>query len=134
MTVAAMHTVALGEQLQQASARAERRFRKTAARIVSNPWMITTGEDLRFPKAEGPRPFHLPVIQGYLAQVLEVAHTNPTVARQFFDVMTFMRQPPALFHPSVSAPVVRHLIGKLFQVKEPQQTAQEFRPTVQPNR
>ena len=141
MSVAALHAMALRDAVQSLNnglgklraSTVGRRFQKTAARIVNNPWMITTGEDLRFEKAEGPRPFHLPIMQGYLSQVLEIAHHNPVVAKRFFDVMTFMKEPPALFHPSVSMPVVRHLIGKLLQKRPSRQATREMRPSVQPN-
>lgn len=122
MTVAALHAVALGEQVQKlnhqgkglAASGLSRRFQKEAAKIVNNPWMITTGEDLRFQEAEGPRPFSLPIIQNYLAQVFEIAHTNPAVAKQFFEVMTFMKEPPAFFQPVVLVPVLKHLAKKAF--------------------
>ena len=123
MTVAALHAIALGEQVQKsinqgkslANSGLSRRFQKEAARIVGNPWMITTGEDLRFPEAEGPRPFSLPIAQTYLAQVFDVAHHNPAVAKQFFEVMTFMKEPPALFHPKVLFSVMNYSAGKMIK-------------------
>lgn len=122
MTVAALQAVKLGEMLrtqkQKRATLAEPglayHFQKQAAQIVNNPWMITTGEDLRFAKAEGPRPFSLSIMHRYLAQVFEVAHYNPTVAKQFLQVMTFLKEPPALFHPAVLLPVAHHWVGKMF--------------------
>lgn len=121
MTVAALHAVALGKLLHQqrqqgqglSSSGMVRCFQTEAARIVNNPWMITTGEDLRFAKAEGPRPWSLPIAQSYLAQVFDLAHQNSAVAKRFFEVMTFMQEPPAFFRPDVLLPVAQHVVGKI---------------------
>ncbi|MEM7128231.1 MAG: hypothetical protein AAF702_18005 [Chloroflexota bacterium] len=121
MTVAALHAVALGEELHNLKIRNKelnqpgiaKRFQKEAARIVNNPWMITTGEDLRFPQAEGPRPLPLHIMHRYLAKIFDVAHRDPQVAKRFMEVMTFMEEPTALFRSDILLALARQTISKL---------------------
>ena len=136
MTVAALQAVKLGELYHEqkrgnlTAPGLAHRFQKEAARIVNNPWMITTGEDLRFAKAEGPRPFSLSVMHRYLAQIFEIAHYNPAVAKQFFEVMTFLKKPSALFQPAMLLLVSRHVIGKMLR-KPAMLERKEQRPATQ---
>lgn len=121
ITVAALHAVTLQDLLRDLVRRGHdrtqpgvaRQFQKSAARIVQNPWMITTGEDLRFPQSEGPRPWLLPLIQGYLAQVFDAAHRDPRVAKRFMEVMTFVEGPPALFRPDILLALARQAMSKM---------------------
>lgn len=120
MTVAALQAVALGEQIRNATAHGQslsqagiaRQFQQEAARIVQNPWMITTGEDLRFPQTEGPRPWSLLLMHRYLAGVFDAAHHDPRVAKRFLEVMTFLEEPPALFQPTIFFSVARLAMRK----------------------
>jgi hypothetical protein len=78
------------------------RFRKKAAGIVANPWLLATGEDFRYAQTEGKRPPVLPVLHGYLDRVFFAEGYDPYVVKQFLQVLHMMKAPPALFLPQVA--------------------------------
>ncbi|HYP41302.1 MAG TPA: FAD-dependent monooxygenase [Chloroflexia bacterium] len=85
-------------------------FRKRAAGIVADPWMMATGEDFRYAQTEGKRPPVLPVMHRYLNRVLEAESHDPYVVQQFLQVLHMMRSPAAMFSPPV---VLRVLTARL---------------------
>ena len=120
MTVAALHAMELQKLLDDLHKGGQslvqpgigRRFQTASAQIIKNPWMITTGEDLRFPQAEGPRPRSLAWVHRYLGRVFDAAHRDPGVAKRFLEVMTFVREPSALFHPDVLLALARYRLNQ----------------------
>ncbi|MEM7112636.1 MAG: FAD-dependent monooxygenase [Chloroflexota bacterium] len=113
MTVVAQQAAALGDLLQQmeqgglAPEALTRQFQKEVARVTENPWMVTTGEDLRFPEAEGERPLPARVVQGYMGRVLAVAQQDTKILHRFLEVMSFLREPTAMFAPEVILAVIK---------------------------
>lgn len=82
------------------------RFRKKAAGVVANPWLLATGEDFRYEKTEGVRPAVLPVLHRYLDRVFAAEAFDPYVVKQFLQVLHMMKPPPALFLPPVALRVL----------------------------
>jgi 2-polyprenyl-6-methoxyphenol hydroxylase-like FAD-dependent oxidoreductase len=102
MSVAAMETRALDECLAAGLDGLAARFYARASKIVDIPWLIATGEDLRFPQVAGDRPFGTGLVNSYLERVHAVASEDPFVCRKFFDVLNLLASPTSLMTPAVA--------------------------------
>jgi hypothetical protein len=102
MSVAATEAQALGESLSSGLDGLSQRFYAKASRIIDIPWTIATGEDLRYPQVQGPRPSGFGLVNRYLERVHAVASEDPAVCRKFFDVLNLLVPPPSLMAPSVA--------------------------------
>jgi 2-polyprenyl-6-methoxyphenol hydroxylase-like FAD-dependent oxidoreductase len=110
MTSSAMQSRALGEVMAAARRAARldgtwRTFFRRAARVVDIPWMVTAGEDFRYPEVEGPRPPATDLINRYVAQVHRAASEDEEVYRAFLYVMNLAKAPPSVFAPATAVRV-----------------------------
>jgi 2-polyprenyl-6-methoxyphenol hydroxylase-like FAD-dependent oxidoreductase len=102
MSVAATEAKALDESLAGGINNLARRFYARARKIIDIPWLIATGEDLRFPQVEGKRPPGSRLVNRYLDLVHEAASYDATVCRKFFDVLNLLATPGSLMRPGVA--------------------------------
>ena len=102
MSVAATEARALEESLAGSLDDLASRFYARVRKIIDIPWLIATGEDLRFPQVEGQRPPGSGVVNRYLERVHAVASEDPAVCRKFFDVLNLLAAPTSLMAPSVA--------------------------------
>lgn len=110
MTAAAMSAFELGNCLQERRQANENltglaeQFQKRLMEIISLPWQVATGEDLRWPNTSGkeanPDPMAA-LMQNYLAQVMFVTTKNPAVAEAFYRVMHMLDAPNIFFRPDL---------------------------------
>jgi 2-polyprenyl-6-methoxyphenol hydroxylase-like FAD-dependent oxidoreductase len=101
MSVAATEARALDESLGAGMDGLAARFYAKASKIIDIPWLIATGEDLRYPQVEGTRPPGSSLVNRYLERVHAVASDDPVVCRKFFDVLNLLAPPASLMAPSV---------------------------------
>jgi 2-polyprenyl-6-methoxyphenol hydroxylase-like FAD-dependent oxidoreductase len=109
MSVAAIEAATLDACLQDQQRRGThkdmaaftRRLQKSIAKVAKVPWMLTTGEDLRFPETEGKRPFGSHLLNWYTQRVNEVTAYNPMVALRFYKILHLLIPPTALFDPRI---------------------------------
>ncbi len=108
MTVSALEALALDACLkEQRRQRGDdltglwRSFQPQVAKVADIPWQLTTGEDLRYPEAEGPRPASLAFVHWYIGKVHEAAAHDPQITHRFYQVMHLLAPPPILFRPDV---------------------------------
>lgn len=114
MTVAAITAVALDRALADHRHRYggdlagfARRFQRLVARHGADAWQLATGEDLRFPTTQGPRPGRVGrLVYRYADRVLAVANGNQDVQGAFLRVIHLLDRPAALFHPRVLLPAL----------------------------
>jgi hypothetical protein len=79
------------------------------ARTNALPWLMATGDDLRWPATEGQRPaFWVRWIHWYLDKVIALATTHPAIAREFAQVAHLTEPPHKLLHPHI---ITRVLAG-----------------------
>lgn len=102
MSVAALEAKALDESLQAGTDGLASRFYRRAKKIIDIPWLIATGEDLRFPQVEGKRPPGFRLMNRYLERVHAVASEDPVVCRKFFDVLNLFAPPVSLMSPRIA--------------------------------
>jgi hypothetical protein len=102
MSAAAMEAEALDNSLGEGVEGVARRFYARARKIVDIPWAIATGEDLRFPQVDGPRPPGFHQVNRYLERVHAVASVDPVVCARFFDVLNLLAPPTAVLSPKIA--------------------------------
>jgi hypothetical protein len=102
MSVVATEAKALEECLAGGTAGLAKRFYARAQKIIDIPWLIATGEDLRFPQVAGKRPPGSGLVNRYLERVHAVASEDATVCRKFFDVLNLLATPNSLMTPDVA--------------------------------
>lgn len=107
MTIAASHVIALETELAHKHIRS-RRFQKVAAKISAEGWQNATGQDMRFPEAEGERTRGWRVMQWYFDQLMATAHHNPEVAKRFYLMMSLTKSPAIIFAPTVLWAIFKH--------------------------
>lgn len=103
MTVAALEAVSLQECLA-----ADRdlldlhyRFFAQASKVIDTPWMMTTGEDFRYPAVPGKRPLGTALLHRYMDRVHLAATHDTVVCRAFFTVANLLKAPSSLFQPAL---------------------------------
>jgi 2-polyprenyl-6-methoxyphenol hydroxylase-like FAD-dependent oxidoreductase len=102
MSVAAMEAALLDMELAGPLVSLAERFYGKARKVVDTPWLIATGEDLRFPQVEGKRPPGSSLVNRYLERVHAVASVDAEVCRRFFDVLNLLATPASLMTPSLA--------------------------------
>jgi 2-polyprenyl-6-methoxyphenol hydroxylase-like FAD-dependent oxidoreductase len=114
MSVAAKTAVALDVRLT-AHLRKRRtldgfttRMQKVVAEVGDAPWMIATGDDLRFPDTTGPTPSPLIRLQHrYLDRVIAASTVDGTVMAAMLQVFLLLSPPTVLFRQSVVGRALR---------------------------
>jgi len=108
MTVSALDALALDACLAQErgafSAGFERRFQAALAGAIADPWLISTGEDLRWPgvRLSGARPRPgTGLLHGYMDLVLRQATEDPIVTGAYLTVISMFAPPQSLAHPRI---------------------------------
>lgn len=114
MTVSALDALALDACLKDQRRRCGadltglwRKFQPEVAKVADVPWQLTTGEDLRYPQAEGPRPASLGFLHWYIGKVHEAAGHDQQITHRFYQVMHMLAPPSVLFRPDVMLRLAR---------------------------
>ena len=119
MTVAALGALTLEQCLKQQNQRRgkgnligfSRRFQKQLAKVNITPWLMATGEDLRWSTTVGGQPDLMTrLMHRYIDRVTMVANENAHVYQTFAEVMHMLKPPTAFFQPRILAQVLWWLI------------------------
>ena len=111
MSVAGLGAEALGDSLRKSpdeglDGTAISAQKKIAA-ACSDPWLMATGEDLRFATTDGGRTRPVDrVVQKYIERVILSSNQDEVVSRAFTRVLHLLDPPTALFRPAVLARVL----------------------------
>jgi 2-polyprenyl-6-methoxyphenol hydroxylase-like FAD-dependent oxidoreductase len=90
----------------------DRHFRPAIARALQLPWLMATGEDLRWPSTEGATPSPLTrLLQRYLEQVLLQTDRAPVLHETVWRVQHMVASPLALLHPRILLRALGHWVG-----------------------
>ncbi|WP_392532883.1 FAD-dependent oxidoreductase [Nostoc sp. C117] len=120
MTVAAIDALTLDQCLnQQLSSHLDwnliglsRHFQKQLNKVIAVPWLMTTGEDLRWDTTEGGQPdFISRLMQRYLDQVLLLQTESAEIHKTFLEVIHMLKPPTVFFQPSISKKVLKRVIN-----------------------
>ncbi len=86
------------------------RFQKAIAREIKTPWMLSTGEDLRYPGTEGHRSLGTRLFNWYMRRVIGLAASNPLVTAAFFQVWHLLKPLRSLFEPHIVRAVLSRVL------------------------
>jgi 2-polyprenyl-6-methoxyphenol hydroxylase-like FAD-dependent oxidoreductase len=126
MSSAAAQGQALRDVLRSGDLRdLEGRSARAFARIVRDPWQLSTGADRRFP-GQPAKPWAERLVDAYLDRLLRTASTDPVVAAAFMRVLNLMARPATLFHPTV----LRRVLSQKTTEKEDEMTLEQQENTI----
>jgi 2-polyprenyl-6-methoxyphenol hydroxylase-like FAD-dependent oxidoreductase len=84
------------------------RFQRRLALRNAEPWILSTGEDLRFPTTTGMNVgLAMRLMHRYLDWLLPVAIRDPRIAETYIQVFGMLERPAALFAPRILASAAR---------------------------
>jgi 2-polyprenyl-6-methoxyphenol hydroxylase-like FAD-dependent oxidoreductase len=117
MTTGALEALALEKLLvhwkQPTFAGFARKFQNVLAQVVAVPWLMATGEDLRYPGTIGGKVgLRDRIIHRYFNALFRIMPNNPDVLDAFFQVMNLLKPPAMLFHPPILFKVVLSLVSR----------------------
>lgn len=106
MTVAAMEAMELRRHLRRTATPDPLPLIRDLARVIENPWQISTRGDLDYPEVEGPRPVRVRLYNAYLNR-LQYATTKDAEATKALMRVTGLIDPRrALWRPRLVARVL----------------------------
>ncbi|HLZ56277.1 MAG TPA: FAD-dependent monooxygenase [Ktedonosporobacter sp.] len=79
----------------------EQRFQKAIAKEIKAAWMLSTGEDLRYPETEGHRSLGTHLFNWYIRRVIGLTASHPPMAATFFQVWHLLKPLRSLFEPRI---------------------------------
>jgi 2-polyprenyl-6-methoxyphenol hydroxylase-like FAD-dependent oxidoreductase len=108
MSVAALGALTLNRCLKQQHrgdlVGLSKRFQKQLAKVNTTPWLIATGEDLRWQTTEGGRPNLVTrLLHRYFDEVTLLAVESPYTYKVWSEVMHLEKPPTAFFQPGILA-------------------------------
>jgi 2-polyprenyl-6-methoxyphenol hydroxylase-like FAD-dependent oxidoreductase len=89
------------------------RFQRAIARDIKTSWLLSTGEDLRYPGAEGKRSLSIRLLNRYMRRVIELAASDQRVAATVLRVRNLLRPLSTLFQPRIILAVLRRDLAAL---------------------
>jgi 2-polyprenyl-6-methoxyphenol hydroxylase-like FAD-dependent oxidoreductase len=94
----------LWEQRRRPGNGLARAFQRRLARRNADPWMLSTGEDLRYPMTTGAQVTTMTRLQHrYVDRVLVATARDPAIADTYLQVTGLLARPTAMFAPRVLA-------------------------------
>jgi 2-polyprenyl-6-methoxyphenol hydroxylase-like FAD-dependent oxidoreductase len=88
------------------------RFQEQLSKVIAVPWLMTTGEDLRWHTTQGRQPdFMTRLMQWYIEQILKLQAESAEVHKVFLEVIHMLKPPSAFFKPSISVQVLKRVIN-----------------------
>ena len=102
-----------------------RRFQQAIARDIKTPWRLSTGEDLRYPGAEGKRLLHTRLLNRYMRRVIELTASDPQMAATLLRVRNLLKPLSTLFRPRIILAVLRQELTAVRRKPAVTETASE---------
>jgi hypothetical protein len=91
------------------------RFQQAIARDITTPWLLTTGEDLRYPGTEGKRPLSIRLLNRYMRRVIVLTASDPRVTATLLRVRNLLKPLSTLFQPHIILAVLRQELATFSQ-------------------
>ena len=117
MTTGALDALALGEVLTEYVGQNDfglaKAFQKRLAKVVETPWLMATGEDMRYPDTEGGvTKWQDRLVQKYIEKYIEAMPAHPEISDRFVQVMNLLKPPTSLFQPSIFLKVMSNMFSR----------------------
>jgi hypothetical protein len=82
-------------------------FQQAISRDIKTPWLLSTGEDLRYPGTEGKRSLSIRLLNRYMRRVIELAASDQRVTATLLRVRNLLKPLSTLFQPRIILAVLR---------------------------
>ena len=117
MTTGALEAIALGEVLTEHTAQNDvglaKAFQRRLAKGIETPWLMATGEDLRYPATEGGvTKWQDRLVQKYIEKFIDAMPAHPEISDHFVQVMNLLKPPSSLFQPSILLKVISSMFSR----------------------
>lgn len=120
MTVAALGAVTLDKCLHQQFRFNKgnlkgltKRFQKRLAQVNATPWLMATGEDLRWSTTEGGQPDRMSqFMHQYIDRMMMLSLDHPEIYQTFASVVHMVKPPRAFFTPGILTQVLLQTISR----------------------
>ena len=124
MTTGTLEAIALGELLSEYASQNDSGMAKTfqtrLAKVIETPWLMATGEDLRYPGTEGGNTkWQDRLVQKYIEQFMRAMPLYPEIGDSFTQVMHLMKPPSTLFQPAIILKIIKSLFSQKKVIGEP---------------
>ncbi len=96
------------------------RFQKALASVVQAPWRLATGDDFRYPEAQGNRPFGTRLFNWYMRRIHELMASRPLVTLRGYEVLQLLKPLSALFEPRIVLAVLSKALALRLQKPKPE--------------
>ncbi|GCE29976.1 hypothetical protein KDA_54600 [Dictyobacter alpinus] len=83
------------------------RFQQAIARDIKTPWLLSTGDDLRYPGAEGKRLLSIRLLNRYMRRVIEITASDVAMAASLLRVRNLLKPLSTLFQRRIILAVLR---------------------------
>jgi 2-polyprenyl-6-methoxyphenol hydroxylase-like FAD-dependent oxidoreductase len=107
MTVAALESRTLAQQLSKASVPQPLEFFRAISRQIDSPWEFAAIADLGYAGVEGPRTAKVRMINAYIARLQRAAVHDASLTNAFMRVAGLIDEPTALLRPGKVLRVLR---------------------------
>ncbi|MBI1278158.1 MAG: 2-polyprenyl-6-methoxyphenol hydroxylase-like oxidoreductase [Anaerolineaceae bacterium] len=95
-------------------------FQSRLAKVIETPWLMATGEDLRYPGTEGGKTsWQDRLVQKYIERFIDAMPLYPEIADTFVQVMNLITSPTALFQPRILLKVASSLFNRKKVIAKP---------------
>jgi 2-polyprenyl-6-methoxyphenol hydroxylase-like FAD-dependent oxidoreductase len=91
------------------------RFQQAIARDIKTPWLLSTGEDLRYPGTEGKRSLRTRLLNRYMRRVIELTASDPLMTATLLRVRHMLKPLSTLFQPRIILAVLRQELAAFRQ-------------------
>ena len=92
-----------------------RRFQQAIARDIKTPWLLATGEDLRYPGAQGKRSLSARLLNRYMRRIIELTASDPDMAATLLRVRNLLKPLSTLFRPRIILAVLHQELAAFRQ-------------------
>ncbi len=130
MTTSALEAMALDKLLHEFKTTGgdglAKMFQTRLAKVIETPWLMATGEDLRYPGTIGGQTnWRDRLVQKYIQQLIDVMPLYPEIGDAFLQVMNLLNAPSTLFRPNILLKV----LPSFFSMKDSAAVHQTLPPT-----
>jgi 2-polyprenyl-6-methoxyphenol hydroxylase-like FAD-dependent oxidoreductase len=91
------------------------RFQQAIARDIKTPWLLSTGEDLRYPEARGKRSLSTRLLNRYMRRVIELTASDSRMTATVLRVRNLLKPLSTLFQPRIILAVLRRELASFRQ-------------------
>ncbi len=106
------------------------RFQQEISRDIKTPWLLSTGEDLRYPDAEGKRALSTRLLNRYMRRVIELTASDSRMTASLLRVRNLLKPLSTLFHLRIILAVLRQELAAFRQQPTTTEPANEGRVPV----